>query len=97
MHKIEVETRKTITIKDLDELAALGVDVARYNERIYDRTQQIGDAANFLGRDGLIVPSARWNCLNLVLLVGNHWGDGLLRSVESEVVEWDRWHGENRS
>lgn len=97
VHKIEVETRNTITIGDLDQLAALGVDITRYQERVYERTQQIGDAANFLGYDGLFVPSARWNCMNLVLFFGNHSGDNTLRSVESEVVNWERWLGEHRS
>jgi hypothetical protein len=33
----------------------------------YARTQAIGDAAYFLGFDGLIVPSARSRFLNFVL------------------------------
>lgn len=36
------------------------------------QTQQIGTAVQFLGFDGLIVPSARWECKNLVLFTNNH-------------------------
>lgn len=91
VHKIEIETQKTVVIEDLEVLANLDVDISRYSERIYDRTQQIGDAVNFLGNDGLIAPSARWDCMNLILFLGNNIGDNKLMSVESEIVDWDRW------
>lgn len=97
VHKIDVQTKKTTTIADLDVLAHLGVDVTRYTERFYGRTQQIGDAVHFLENDGMLVPSARWECLNLVLFGGNHFGDQTLRSVESEIVDWDLWSAQYRS
>jgi hypothetical protein len=55
-----------------DDLIALGVALARYGQRDYSRTQQIGAALAFLGVDGLIAPSARWNCENLVVFQDNH-------------------------
>jgi len=33
----------------------------------YSRTQEIADAAFFLGFEGLIAPSAQWTDLNLIL------------------------------
>jgi hypothetical protein len=91
VHTIELEARSAVTIGDLDELAAL--DVERFGERDYGRTQQIGDAAHFLGRDVLIVPGARWSCINLVLFPGNH-GDQTPRPVRSKIVDWERWRAE---
>ena len=42
----------------------------RYESVNYHRTQEIGAAVAFLGCDGLMVPSARWDCENLVLFIG---------------------------
>lgn len=95
IHKIEVEVKKAINIGSLEELEKLGVDVSRYGERTYDRTQQIGDAANFLEYDALFVPSARWDCNNLVLFVANHSTDLNLQVVESDEVNWDEWLAEH--
>jgi len=39
----------------------------RYAISNNDRSTKSGDAAYFFGFDGLIAPSARWACLNLVL------------------------------
>jgi RES domain len=63
-----------------------------YSTPLYNRTQEIGAAVHFLGCDGLIVPSARWQCDNLVLFT-----DGIvdlsqqLILVDSEVVDWFAW------
>lgn len=54
------------------DLVALGVDLSSYGKRDYSRTQQIGAALAFLGVDGLISPSARWKCENLVVFQENH-------------------------
>ncbi|MGH6919013.1 MAG: RES family NAD+ phosphorylase [Geminicoccaceae bacterium] len=67
LHAIAVRTKKTLHFADLSALAALGVDGARYGDILYPRTQAIGDAADFLGFDGLIAPNARWPCQNLVI------------------------------
>ena len=49
-HRLMVRTQKTLRLKDLNVLASLGVD--NYRGRDYKRTQQIADAAVFLGFDG---------------------------------------------
>ena len=77
------------------DLIALGVDLARFNELDYTRTQQIGSAVAFLDNDGLIVPSARWECDNLIL-----FENGTLRALlepvgEPRVIDWQAWCKEN--
>jgi hypothetical protein len=71
-------------------LEALGVEMDRYGERDYARTQEIGAAAAELGIDGLIAPSARWPCDNLMVFTNNHHGESL-EVVGSEEVEWRAW------
>lgn len=73
------------------DLATLGVDLDRYGERDYTRTQNIGAALVFLGIDGLIAPSARWPCDNLMIFGGNHALSERLESMEEEQVEWRAW------
>lgn len=67
VHRIAVHAPKILRLPDLDTLESLGVDIAKYREREYSRTQEIADAAYFLGFSGLIVPNARWQCCNLVV------------------------------
>jgi len=67
VHRIGIRVPEVLRIPDMATLARLGVDVARFREREYSRTQEIADAAYFLGFSGLIVPNARWPCGNLVV------------------------------
>ena len=53
--------------------------MARYGERDYAQTQNIGAAIAFLGLDGLITPSARWSCNNLMIFQTNHQPNERLR------------------
>jgi RES domain-containing protein len=94
LNEIEVTTRNTLKFADLRELQEHGVDPAGYPDLLYQRTQEIGDAAAFLGFDGLIAPSARWDCLNLILFCDGLAADDLvLRS--SSRIDWARWRDEN--
>ena len=88
--RLAVSTARTIRLARVD-LGALGVDLARYGERDYDRTQKIGAALVFLGFDGLIAPSARWPCDNLMIFGDNHALTKKLEAVDEEQVEWRAW------
>ena len=72
-------------------MVALKVDMALYGERDYARTQQIGAALVFLGLDGLIAPSARWGCDNLMIYADNHSLSERLENLGEEQVEWRSW------
>jgi len=87
LHEVAVETRRTLRFADLTELAPLGVNPEEYPGILYPRTQEIGDAAAFLGFDGFIAPSARWDCLNLVVFTGNLASDAL-ELVSSVPIDW---------
>ncbi len=85
----------TLKFADLTELASLGVDPAEYAGFLYHRTQEIGDAAAFLGFDGLIAPSARWDCLNLTIFCDSLSPDDLVLKGSS-TIDWNQWR-KNRS
>lgn len=94
LHTIKLRTRRSLKLANLGALAALGVDTGRYGEVDYrtvpTRTQEIGDAAHFLGFDGLIVPSARYDCHNLVVFMDRVEPDGTIL-VQSTPVDWKAW------
>jgi len=60
LHRIALRTRRALRLVNLSAVEALGVRSDRYGELDYEHTQAIGDAAYFLGFDGLLVPSARF-------------------------------------
>ena len=90
LHEITVRTGKTLRFADLSALATLGVDRARYGEILYGRTQAIGDAADFLGFDGLIAPNARWPCQNLVIFI-DRLAPADLAIRSSAAINWTAW------
>lgn len=94
LDELTVKTRTTLRFADLSELAPLGIDPALYSGLLYDRTQEVGDAAAFLGIDGIIAPSARSSALNLVLFT-DHLRPADLEVVTEQTIDWDDWR-ENR-
>ena len=90
-HTIRVQTRRTLRLADMNALAALKVDTARYSELDYTRTQAIADAAYFLGFDGLLVPSARWECRSLIIFMDRIDPNDDLAVNASEPVDWQAW------
>lgn len=96
LHRLGVRTTKTLRLIMAD-LGTLEVEASRYGEVRYARTGEIGDAVAFLGCDGLLVPSARWACENLVLFPDNHVLDmtAALEVLDSEECDWLLWAREN--
>jgi hypothetical protein len=88
--RLAVTASKTLHFVEAD-LEELGVESRRYGERDYSRTQEIGAALIFLGLDGLIAPSARWQCQNLMLFADNHHLAERLEVIDSEEVGWRSW------
>ena len=92
VHRLKVRSLQTLRFPTHEALRNLGVDVNRYRERDYTRTQPIADAAYFLGFDSLIAPSARWDCLNVVLFT-DRIPPAAIEIVESEAkpIDWSAW------
>ena len=98
VHRLHVSVQQSLQLADLPTLARLGVDIDRYQERNYEKTQDIADAAYFLGFDGLFVPSARWPCTNAVLFTDRvDPASLLLDATEPAPVDWRSWRRQTRS
>ncbi|MDE0256655.1 MAG: RES family NAD+ phosphorylase [Rhodospirillaceae bacterium] len=92
--RLAVSTSRSLRLARAD-LPVLGVDINRYGERDYAQTQKIGAALVFLGFDGLIAPSARWACANLMIFTDNHALFERLDPVAHEEIEWREWAQKN--
>lgn len=76
LHELRADCHRVFVFESPGVLAAFGIDPTTYGTSDYARlqaeysvTQQIGEAAHFLGADAIIVPSARWPGQNLVVLI----------------------------
>ncbi len=96
IHEIRVTAGNTLRLANLPDLTALGVDVARYSTLEYTATQAIGAAAHFLEFDGIVVPSARFACSNLVIFLDRLLPDGRIELVKSDSVDWGVWRASRR-
>lgn len=90
LHTLGVTTNRTLKLVRAD-LTVLGVPEHLYTTVNLVRTQQIGAAIDFLGCDGLIAPSARWDCDNLVLFPDSMGDRASLELISSESVDWISW------
>ena len=88
-HELDVQVDKALRLADLAALQQLGVDTSRYRERGYARTQEIADAAYFLNFDGLIAPSARSDCMNIMLFTDKLDAENVvLARSDTAPIDW---------
>lgn len=90
LFKLNVTTTKSLSLLDPELLKTLGVNSESYREILYDRTQEIADAATFMGFDSIVAPSARHPSRVLVILLENFPIENI-EVVSDEVVDWPSW------
>jgi RES domain-containing protein len=95
LHELHVAMKRTMRLLDLDALRVLGLDAARYGQLSYaekdaeyPRSQDIAETAFFLDFDGLLVPSARLDCLNVVLFCERLAPGAAETRVDHGEVDW---------
>ena len=91
IHKLHVATRRTLVFEDIAALAAVGIDERAFRHGDHAGSRAVGAASYFLEMDGLIVPSARWACTNLVLFPDRTPDGVVLRVEESREINWPAW------
>jgi hypothetical protein len=90
LYELSVRLEGLLRLPDMVALERLGIERENYAELLYARTQEIGDAAQFLGFAGMIVPSARWSGLNLVLFT-DRLEPGAIEVRTQEPIDWAAW------
>lgn len=98
VHELEVRLDTALQLLDLGALQRLGLETSRYGQLSYDqasdaypRSQDIAEAAHFLEFDGLIVPSARWNCMNVILFCDRVPPGAVEITASHGLVNWPDW------
>ncbi len=90
IYRLRVRAQKILNISEMKILEQLGVSSSIFSTLDYVRTQAIGDAAFFLGFDGMMVPSARSTAQNLVIF-SDRIDPGDIDVEHSELVDWKAW------
>jgi RES domain-containing protein len=100
LHELRISLANCLKLA-LGDLQTLGLRTATFGqlsyferEQEYPRTQEIAEIAYFLGRDGLIVPSARSTHDNLIVFCEPAGGPEAVEVVRDhgEIV-WENWKG----
>jgi RES domain len=91
LHRLRVQTKKTSWLPDMKSLIRLGIDEGKFSSLGHARCQEIGAAAHFLEFDGVVVPSARWPCLNLVLFMDRLDLGNSLSVLDTNEINWLAW------
>jgi hypothetical protein len=98
LRELVVSLSSCLTLAPLQILEGLGLKTSSFGqlsyverEQEYPRTQEIAEVAYFLGRDGLLVPSARSEHNNLVVFC-DPAGPGAVEVVRDHgIIVWDEW------
>jgi RES domain-containing protein len=98
LHELDVTLGRVLKLVNLEALGKLGLDTGRYgqlsyNEKAgeYPRTQELAEAAHFLEFGGLIVPSARWECHNVVLFCDRVPPAAMTEKADHGLIDWADW------
>jgi hypothetical protein len=103
LHELKVGLSETLHLPALLDLAAVGLDIARYGQlsyiertQEYPRTQEIAEVAHFLDCDGLLAPSARWPCSNLILFCDRLAPETIEVVKDHGIIDWTSWQKANK-
>jgi RES domain-containing protein len=102
LYELRVAMQRALKFSDLAALATVGMDAERfgalsYIERVqeYPRPQEIAEVAQFVGFDGLIVPSARLaECLNAILFCDRIPLEAIEVVRDRGAIRWDDWRNQ---
>lgn len=104
LFELHVALGRALRLADMAALERFGVEASRYGalgfsrkQEEYRRLQEIAEAAHFLDFDGLIVPSARWKCQNIVLFTDRVPPEDLKISRDNGPIDWLAWKGATTS
>lgn len=100
--QLSVSLSRLLALPSLDHLSKFGYDVSTFGQLSYDdreheypRTQDIAETAHFLEYDGILVPSARWNCANIVFFCDQLPVGALEVANDHGLIDWSAWTREH--
>ena len=90
LNQLHVSLDHVLRLKKQD-LHDLGVEDPLALRAEYSTTQPLGAAAHMLDYQGLIVPSARWDCENLILFMDRICLETQLKVTEYKEINGPAW------
>lgn len=103
LYEFRVQLNSAFVFENLESLAPLGIDPNRYGtldyvrlQEEYSPTQKLGEACHFLAADALLVPNARWDCQNAVLMPSNRVQDSLQPVADHGPIDLRAWANMNK-
>jgi len=87
LHRLRLELSNVLDLTDRSVLDRLGIDNDALASIDFTACQRVGGAAAFLHHDGILVPSARHDVVNLVVFVANQPADAEIRQIDAEVID----------
>jgi hypothetical protein len=98
LFELDIKLSSCLRFASLEALRSLGLQTATFGqlsyaerEQEYPRTQEIAEVAYFLGRDGLIAPSARANDPNLIVFCDPAGSEAFEVVKDHGLIDWDKW------
>jgi RES domain-containing protein len=92
LHQIEVDLEQVADFQDMSRLSSIGVTPDELISAELTVCQNVGGASAWLGRAGLLVPSARAEGSNLVVFVNEIDPEAGLDIVSSETLDLAEWN-----
>ncbi len=98
LYELTISLASCVEISGMQGLAALGLKTGTYGRLSYEerdgeypRTQEIGEAAHFHGRGGLLFPSARSDHTNLVVFCDSASPEAVEIVRDCGEIDWSLW------
>lgn len=95
--EIELSLEAALQLPDMEALASVGLNAATFGRLAYEqkkdeypRTQEIGEVAHFLDFDGLVIPSARSDAMNVVVFCDRVRELGKSVVTDRGAIDWAR-------
>lgn len=97
LFELHVHLAAAISFNDLEALQSIGMDTNGYGmasyvdkEIEYPRSQEIAEACFFLGADGILIPSARHECQNLIVFCEQDTKIGIEVIRSHGLIDWTK-------
>jgi RES domain-containing protein len=87
VYRVSVVLASVVDLSDRDQLVELGILERDLTSLDHRACQNVGGAVEWLGNDGLLVPSARADGVNLVIFPNQQKSDYEFRVIGSDVIE----------
>lgn len=90
LHKLNISLERVVSL-DETALVQLGLEEPLASRCDCSKSQAISGAARFLEFQGMLVPSARWPCSNLVIFMDQIDINTAILIEDGERINWPAW------